>query len=258
MNSIEQPLKIERQAQIRRLAKEKRQVTVTELSSVFSVSEATIRRDLEELDGQGLQRTHGGAVWVEQAMKEPPIIQRMAEQAENKRRIGQAAAALVKDGQTIFLGSGTTPLEIARQLPKSLRLTVISNSLAVVNELADSPNVELVVVGGLFRHSELSMIGHPAEMVVREFRADKVFLGMRAIDIRQGFTNDYMPEILTDRAILAIGSEVIIVSDHTKFGRVSSVFVSPVTAAHIVITDADISSEIAAEIRELGIRLIIV
>lgn len=258
MNIIEQPLKIERQAQIRRLAKEKRQVTVTELSSVFNVSEATIRRDLEELDGQGLQRTHGGAVWVEQAMKEPPIMQRLTEQAENKRRIGQAAAGLVKDGQTIFLGSGTTPLEIARQLPKSLHLTVISNSLAVINELADSPNVELVVVGGLFRHSELSMIGHPAEMVVREFRADKVFLGMRAIDIRQGFTNDYMPEILTDRAILSIGSQVIVVSDHTKFGRVSSVFVSPVTAAHIIITDSEISSEIAREIRELGIRLMIV
>ena len=92
MNIIEQPLKIERQAQIRRLAKEKRQVTVTELSSVFGVSEATIRRDLEELDGQGLQRTHGGAVWVEQAMKEPPILQRMTEQSENKRRIGRAAA----------------------------------------------------------------------------------------------------------------------------------------------------------------------
>ena len=258
MNIIEQPLKIERQAQIRRLAKEKRQVTVMELSSVFGVSEATIRRDLEELDGQGLQRTHGGAVWVEKAMKEPPIMQRLTEQAENKRRIGQAAAGLVKDGQTIFLGSGTTPLEIARQLPKGLHLTVISNSLAVINELADSPNVELVVVGGLFRHSELSMIGHPAEMVVREFRADKVFLGMRAIDIRQGFTNDYMPEILTDRAILAIGSEIIVVSDHTKFGRISSVFVSPVTTAHIIITDSEISSEIAGAIRGLGIRLMIV
>jgi DeoR/GlpR family transcriptional regulator of sugar metabolism len=258
MNIIEQPLKIERQAQIRRLAKEKRQVTVTELSLVFGVSEATIRRDLEELDGQGLQRTHGGAVWVEQAMKEPPIMQRITEQAENKRRIGLAAASLVKDGQTIFLGSGTTPLEIARQLPRDLHLTVISNSLAVVNELADCPNIELVVIGGLFRHTELSMIGHPAEMVVREFRADKVFLGMRAIDIRQGFTNDYMPEILTDRAILAIGSEVIVVSDHTKFGRVSSVFVAPVTAAHIIITDSGISSEIADEIRARGTRLIVV
>ena len=258
MNIIEQPLKIERQAQIRRLAKEKRQVTVTELSAVFGVSEATIRRDLEELDGRGLQRTHGGAVWVELAMKEPPIMQRMNEQSEVKRCIGQAAADLVKDGQTIFLGSGTTPLEIARRLPSNLHLTVISNSLAVVNELVDSPNIELVVVGGLIRHSEMSMIGHPAEMVVREFRADKVFMGMRAIDIRQGFTNDYMPEILTDRAILAIGSEVIVVSDHTKFGRVSSVFVAPVTAAQIIITDSGISSEIAGEIRDLGIRLIIV
>lgn len=108
----------------------------------------------------------------------------MSEQAESKRRIGLAATELVKDGQTIFLGGGTTTLEIARQLPENLHLTVISNSLVVVNELAGNPNIELVVIGGMFRQGELSLVGHPAELVMREFRADKVIMGMRAIDIR--------------------------------------------------------------------------
>jgi DeoR/GlpR family transcriptional regulator of sugar metabolism len=239
------------------LVKEKWKVTVSELSQLFNVSEATIRRDLEEMDGQGLQRTHGSAVSLESSIKEPPILQRMSEQAESKRRIGLAATELVKDGQTIFLGGGTTTLEIARQLPEKLHLTVISNSLVVVNELAGNPNIELVVIGGMFRQSELSMVGHPAELVMREFRADKVIMGMRAIDIRQGFTNDYMPAILTDRAILQIASELIVVSDHSKFGRICSVFLAPITAAHIIITDAEIPAEIANELRGLGIKLII-
>lgn len=258
MNTIEQPLKIERQAQIHKLVREKKQVTVNDLSITFKVSEATIRRDLEELHGQSMQRTHGGAVWVEQTVKEPPILLRITEQAENKRRIGLAAVQMVEDGQTIFLGSGTTTLEIARQLPHNLHLTVISNSLAVINELACKSKIELVVIGGMFRQSELSMVDHPAELVIREFRADKVIMGMRAIDVRQGFTNDFMPEILTDRAILGIASEVIVVSDHTKFGRVCSVFVAPITTAQYIITDSGIVPEIANEMRELGIKLIIV
>ena len=251
-------MKIARQAQIRKLVREKKQVTVNDLSINFNVSEATIRRDLEELHGQSMQRTHGGAVWVEQSVKEPPILVRITEQAENKRRIGLAAVKMVEDGQTIFLGSGTTTLEIARQLPNSMHLTVISNSLAVVNELAYKANIELVVIGGMFRQAELSMVDHPAELVIREFRADKVIMGMRAIDVRQGFTNDFMPEILTDRAILGMASEVIIVSDHTKFGRVCSVFVAPITTANYIITDAGITPEIANEMRELGIMLKIV
>jgi DeoR/GlpR family transcriptional regulator of sugar metabolism len=128
----------------------------------------------------------------------------------------------------------------------------------VINELAGKPNIDLVVVGGMFRPTELSMIGHPAELVIREFRVDKVFMGIRAIDLRHGFTNDYMPETLTDRAILEIASEVVVVSDHTKFGRISSVFVAPVSAADLIITDSGISSAIANDLREMQIKLMVV
>jgi DeoR/GlpR family transcriptional regulator of sugar metabolism len=256
MNINETPLKAERHIHIRKLVEKKGRVTVTELSNQFEVSEATIRRDLEELDGQGwIQRTHGGAVHIERAAKEPPIMQRIPEGYAEKQRIGQAAARLVSDGETIFLGSGTTVLEIARHLPRELRLTVITNSLPVVNELANCPNIEMVVIGGMLRQSELSMVGHIAEQAVREFRADKVFMGMRAIDARHGFTNDYLPETMTDRALMTIAPRVIVVADHRKFGRVSSVLVSPVTVAHTVITDKETSLECVAELRDLGIEI---
>ncbi len=254
METSDSLLKIERQRRIRNLVEQKGQVTVLELSAEFEVSDATIRRDLEELSDQGwLHRTHGGAVRVERATREAPMLQRITDWRDEKRRIGAAAAALVRDGETIFLGSGTTVLEIARSLPEDLHLTVITNSLSVVNELAQRPSIEQFVIGGMLRQSELSMVGHIAEQAVREFRADWVFMGMRAIDVRHGFTNDYLPETMTDRAILGIAPRVVVVADHSKFHRVSSVLVAPVTAANIIITDRAAPPELVEELQNLGL-----
>jgi DeoR/GlpR family transcriptional regulator of sugar metabolism len=253
-----QYLKEERQAQIRHLVEERGQVTVLELSDLFKVSEATIRRDLEEMDGQWVRRAHGGAVRLERAGKEPPVIQRIVEQVDEKMRIGKAAAAMILEGETVFLGSGTTVKEIARHIPEDMHLTVITNSLPVVNELAGRSSIELIVIGGLLRSTELSMVGHIAEQAIREFRADKVFMGMRAVDAQQGFTNDFLPETMTDRAILAIAPQVIIVSDHSKFGRVSSVLVAPVSAAQKVITDDGTSPDCIEELRALGVEVMVV
>jgi DeoR family transcriptional regulator of aga operon len=252
-------LKVERQMRIRKLVEEQGRSTVPELSMMFEVSEATIRRDLEELDGRGwIRRAHGGAIRLERAAKEPPIIQRISEQQEAKARIGREAAKMIEDGETIFLGSGTTVLEVVRHLPQDLHLTVITNSLPIINELVERDRVELIVIGGMLRQSELSMVGHIAEQAVREFRADRVFMGMRAIDASHGFTNDYLPETMTDRAILNIAPQIIIVADHTKFGRLSSVLVAPVTAAHVIITDKETPQEIVSELEELGLEIRVV
>jgi len=256
---IEVYLKAERQNRIRQLVEQRGSATVPEMSAQFEVSKATIRRDLEELDGQGwLQRTHGGAVRLESATKESPMVQRIDEQLVEKRRIGEAAAGLIQDRETIFLGSGTTVLEIARHLPGGIRLTVITNSLPIVNELAEKPGIELIVIGGMLRQSELSMVGHVAEQAVHEFRADRVFMGMYAIDARHGFTNDYLPETMTDRAILTIARQVIVVADHSKFGRVSSALVGPVTIAQIIITDCEIPEAWVAELVDLGVEMKVV
>ncbi len=253
----DQPFKIERHSQIKKLVEEKRRVTVVELSTLLNVSEATVRRDLEELDGQWLRRIHGGAIRLERAAKEPPMMERVAEQEDEKKRIGRAAAQLAQEGETIFLGSGTTTMEIVHHLPEAIRLTAITNSLPVVNALAGRPNIELIVIGGMFRPSELSMVGHIAEHAIREFRADRVFMGMRAIDAKHGFTNDFLPETTTDRTLMSIAPQVVVVADHTKFGLVSSVFVAPITAAHLIITDTDTPSEIVAELRELGAEVLL-
>ena len=252
----EPALKVERQALIRQLVQDQGRVTVPELSSRFGVSEATIRRDLEQLHGWGwVRRTHGGAVRFARAASEPPMPHRIPEQHEEKRRIGSAAAQMIRGGETIFLGSGTTVLEIARALPDSLNLRIITNSLAILNELTGRPQIELIVIGGMFRQSELSMVGHITEQAIRELRADRVFMGIRAIDAAYGLANDFLPETMTDRAILGIAPQVVVVADHSKFGRVSSNLVAPATAAQVIITDTQAPPQVVAELRALGLEV---
>lgn len=250
-------LKAERHGQIYTLINQQGRVTVQELSKLFAVSEATIRRDLEELDSQGrISRAHGGAVKTERGPVEPPMMQRRGENPQAKAAIGKAAVELIKANDTIFLGSGTTVIEVARNLPPDFPLTVITNSLPVINELASRVGIELIIIGGILRLSEMSLVGHVAEQAVREFRADRVFLGMYGIDLDCGFTNDYPPEIMTDRAILSISPQVIILADHSKFGRVSSMLVAPISAADTIITDQAAPETLLDEFRALGIRVI--
>jgi DeoR/GlpR family transcriptional regulator of sugar metabolism len=250
---------IERQEQILRLISQKQRVTVDEICELLSVSVATARRDLEALAERGqVQRVHGGAIAIRRAPPESPVMLRSAEQADEKQRIGQAAAALVTDGETVFLGSGTTVLKVARCLRDRRNLTVITNSVLVINALSDAPNITLVSLGGILRQTELSLIGHIAEQALAQVRADKVIMGIRALDLEQGLTNDYLPETMTDRAILGIGREVIVVADHTKCGCVSTAFVAPITVMHTLVTDAASPPDFISVLAARGVRVLTV
>jgi DeoR/GlpR family transcriptional regulator of sugar metabolism len=136
-------------------------------------------------------------------------------------------------------------------------LTVITNALNIANLFAGNPNITVIVVGGLLRHSELSMIGHITEQVLKELRADKVIMGMRAISIEEGLTNDYLPETMTDRAIIQFAPEVILVADHSKFDKVSTALVAPITSVNKMVTDVDTPTQIVADLRAMGIDVII-
>ncbi len=249
---------IERQNKILQWINQRNRITVGEVCENYAVSEATARRDLETLAASGkVQRVHGGAIAVGKAPPEMPILQRQVDQITEKQRIGALAASLVKDGDTVFLGSGTTVLEVARNLKERQNLTVITNSLPVVILLSDYPNITIVCVGGLLRPTEFSFIGHMAEQLLAEVRADKVFIGVRAINIKEGLTNDYLPETLTDRAILNIARENIVVADHTKFGRTSTVLLVPLQHIHTLITDTGTPGEVINEIARENIRVMI-
>jgi DeoR/GlpR family transcriptional regulator of sugar metabolism len=248
---------LERQDRIVEFLHQRRRATVAELAIQFAISPATVRRDLETLAEQGeIERFHGGARMSPAAPPELPVLQRENQQAAAKAAIGAAAAQLVKDGDTIFVSSGTTALAVAAHLRKRQELTVISNSLPVINTLADLPNVTLIVLGGVVRHSEQSFIGHLTEQALQEVHADKVIMGIHAIDLARGLTNDYLPETMTDRAILKAGREIIVVADHTKCSRVSTSFVAPITAMHILVTDDRTPEGFLRTLHNLGIRVV--
>jgi DeoR/GlpR family transcriptional regulator of sugar metabolism len=247
----------ERLQRIEHIIRERQYVRVTELSEHLGVSEPTIRRDLQKLEALGrLRREHGGAMAVEQATPEPPIRQRTGECVEEKRRIGQVAANLVQDGETIFLGSGTTALEVARHLDGKKNLTIITNAVTIANQLAGNTEITLVLTGGVLRHSELSMIGHIVEQTLKELRAEKVIISIPAISVEEGLTNANLLEMMTDRIILQFAPEVILVADHTKFGKVATGRVAPITAVQTIVTDDQAPPEMIKRLRTMGITVI--
>ena len=248
----------ERQKQIlSRLARQGR-LSVTEIVNQFAISQATARRDLESLASQGkVQRVHGGVIAVEQAPPELPILERANEQMDDKARIGITVAHLIGDKETVFLGSGTTVLEVARNLRDRKALTVITNSLPVLNMLAGMNEITVISLGGMLRESELSFIGHITEQALTEIRADKVIMGTRGLSLEHGLTNDYLQETLTDRAILKIGREVIIVADHTKVNRVATAFLAPLDVMDTLITDTKVDKKFVQALKKQGIRALV-
>ena len=248
----------ERQKQILSLLSKLGRLSVAEIVETFSVSEATARRDLESLASEGkVQRVHGGAIAVEQAPPELPILERENEQTDEKTRIGRATAELIADKETVFLGSGTTVLEVAKNLRDRKNLTVITNSLPVLNALAGIKEVTVISLGGMLRDSELSFIGHITEQALAEVRVDKVVMGTRGISLEHGLTNDYLQETLTDRAILKIGREVIIVADYTKVNRVSTVLLAALAVMHTFVTDAQADKGFVAALKKKGLDVIV-
>jgi len=250
---------LERREQLLRFVEARERVTIPQICQEFLISPATARRDLELLEGEGkIRRFHGGALAVKNAPPEPAFIERSGEQAEEKRRIGRAAAALVSDGETLFLGSGTTVLEVARNLRQHRNLTIITNSLLVMNMLADIPDITIVGLGGILRATEQSFIGHLTELALSELRVSKVIIGIRAVDLDTGITNDYLPETQTDRKILSISRDVIVVADHTKCGRISSVFLAPLSQVNTFVTDTQAPVEFTSTLSNMGIQVLTV
>jgi len=248
----------ERQKQILSLLTRQGRLSVTEIVNQFEISEATARRDLESLASQGkVQRVHGGVISVEQAPPELPILERKGEQTDEKTRIGLSAASLIADKETVFLGSGTTVLEVARNLRDRKNLTVLTNSLPVLNMLAGIKDVTVISLGGMLRESEMSFIGHITEQALTEVRADKVIMGTRGLSLEHGLTNDYLQETLTDRAILKIGREVIIVADHTKVNRVSTALLAPLNAMRTFVTDSKADKKFVQALKKMGINVVI-
>src|ERR1700750_3257218 len=209
---------------------------VGDLAESFGVSEMTVRRDLSALARDGkLERVRGGALHG----GEPGFHQIEVERFETKDRMGAAAAALVEDGQTLMIDIGTSTLQLARPLP-GRRATVVTTSLAVLEELLPDPDIELVLPGGTVRRNYRSLVGVVAEDSLRQLRADIAFLGTSAVDAELGVWDTTMVEVPIKRLMIANSESVVLLADAAKFAMTGVVRVCGPESLDRIVTDAPV------------------
>ena len=238
---------------------ERRSAQVSELSLRFGVSMSTVRRDLQELEEQELvRRVHGGALLLAEpaAPQEAAIVQRGPQRAELKRRIGEAAAALVADGSTIIITGGTTTEAMLPALAARVGLTVITNALNIAQGLAAHPRIEVLVLGGWLRHAELTLLGHPTAQALQDLRADQIFYGIYGIDPEHGLTGANIREVQVDRTLIATARELVVLADGSKFCQSGPSRVVPIEAVGTLVTDRDAPPEAVRALRERGLTVL--
>jgi DeoR/GlpR family transcriptional regulator of sugar metabolism len=252
-------LKEERQQRILAALEENNRVTVPELSTHFGTSEVTIRRDLAELAAGGkLIRAHRGALKVVAAPPEAPVVQRMALDHDLKESIAAAAVDLVKDGDSIFIGSGSTMAVFARRLAGKKRLTVFTNAINIATDLAACEGeITVVVTGGVLRAAELSLLGHIADLTLPEVRVSRVFMGAQALSVEGGWTTDAMAEVATTRRIFEMSHELVVLADHTKLDKSAAAFIAPLQRVTTLVTDAGADTDFLMQARAAGLHVIL-
>jgi DeoR/GlpR family transcriptional regulator of sugar metabolism len=248
---------VKRQQQIIELLVEHSGVNVKDLAHHFDVSAATIRRDLSILEEQGLlQRTYGGALPPARVLREASFYERRHAYTEEKKRIGKAAAELVRPGDTIFIDGGTTTEHMASHLiANKAGLTVVTNGHNIVTELMGHPPITLISIGGALDQRSLTFVGVLAQASLDSYhmRFDKTFVAAGGITAHHGITNVSLEEIPIKRAAIASSRQVILVVDSSKFGVCALALITSITRIHRIITDTGAPiSEIRA-IRDQGV-----
>jgi len=258
MKEIESKSTASRRAIILELLESEGQVDVNNLSQQLHVSEVTIRKDLASLERSNLLvRARGGAIKATPVGLDVNLSEKKKQNLKEKKRIGKAAASLIDDGDTIILDSGSTTLEVSNNLSKISGLNVITNSLSIVSNLTRYNHITVIMPGGLLRTTSMSLVGSPAEESIRNYHCDKLFLGVDGFDTTSGLSTPNVEEAYLNRAMIDIASEVIVVTDSSKFSRKSFAFIADLSKVDKVITDANISSDDEKKLNKLGIEVII-
>ncbi|MFA6292983.1 MAG: DeoR/GlpR family DNA-binding transcription regulator [Victivallales bacterium] len=239
------------------LLKEKK-ITVGELSERLGVSEVTIRKDLTELEKQGrLLRRYGGAVPAENPQQVVSHLKRVSQQQEEKRRIAKFAASMIKDGENILLDAGSTILALAKEL-HGRELRVVTNNLAVANELLSEDGIVVELIGGTLRKASGALVGPRTCKALETIRVDKAFLGCSGFDPKLGFSSENTVEAETKQKMLGCAPEIIVLADHTKFLRPAFANFAKLDEITKIITDMKPDEYILKSIKMKKKELIIV
>ncbi len=241
-----------------RLINQDGQVTVTDLSQRFGVSEVTIRNDLQLLAEQELiVRTHGGAIAVGWGA-ELPLKTRSQQKVNEKDRIGARAASLIQDGEAVFLDTSSTALAIIPHLRMRRDLTIITNSLAVAQAAGEWNMISVVVFGGIYKRDTVSLVGNDGLDMLKKYNIQKGFFGAHGLSDPEGLTDVSAAEAEVKRHLIHICRQVIVVLDATKWDRVGLASFARLEDIHQIVTDLQDSNALAEKVNALGISIITV
>jgi DeoR family transcriptional regulator, aga operon transcriptional repressor len=251
----------ERRRLIVELVEQQGRATVEELAQKFGTSAVTIRADLDALArSSAIARSHGGALPAAPATNDTPLNIKETRWHAQKLRIGQAAAKMIRDGETIILDSGSTTVEIARQIRqmKFESLTVITNALNIAMELTGMPQIRVMMLGGLLRQTSYSLVGPDAEQALAKLSADRLFLGVDGLDPEVGVTTPDPLEAALNALMIRVSRQTIAVLDASKLGQRSLSVITPVKNLDMVISDNSAPAETIEALRNAGVQVVLV
>jgi DeoR family fructose operon transcriptional repressor len=246
----------ERRSRLLELVRSRGFASLPELADEMGVSESTVRRDLDQLEGIGsARRTHGGVFYTGSSPHLPHFDERQPAQWDKKRQIAVRASQLVQNGDTLLLDGGTTTYEVARLLV-GRPLQIVTNSLPVANLFASAPSTDLIVLGGYVYPRTGVTLGPYANHMLAGLSVRKTILSVAGINER-GFFNSNLLLVETERAMMRSAEEVIVVADSTKFGHQSLANLCSLDAVHCLIVDDRIESRWTDRLTDAGVKVLI-
>lgn len=242
----------ERHQEIAETIARQKSARVADFARQFQVTEETIRRDLEKLEGDGkLLRSHGGAIAIPKTSSEKTFSERTFVNVREKSAIAREAVKLIKEGQSLIFDASSTALAVAQLVP-DIRVTVITNAINVAVELSGRAHVRVVCIGGMLSSPSLSFSGPRAEQFLSDYHVDHAFLSCTAVDVEFGLSDINEGQALLKKAMMHSAGSAVLLADHTKFGLKSLRAFAPISEISHVITDDKVDYETLLSVRGAG------
>ncbi len=233
-------------------------ISISEISKTFKVSEVSVRNDLALFEKKGLLiRTRGGAISVPLSSFDLNLNQRIKHNYRQKQKIGKKAVEYITDGCTIILDSGSTAIEVAKNLKGKKNIKLITNSLPIADIVADNDQIEVIITGGMLRPEMRSLIGNITERTISNYYCDVAILGADGIDPDMGFYTKLDSEASLMQTMIKVSRKKIIVTDSSKFGKKRFVKIADISDIDMIITDNNISPLDIQKISSQGVKLVI-
>lgn len=246
----------ERRQEILQRAKESAIVKTYDLASDYDVSSMTIRNDLGILAKQGhLVRIHGGAIVRQWLTTEPSYDDKASRNRDEKERIGRFAAGMIEEGMAVFIGNGTTTMEIIRHLPRDRRFRIFTNALNHAIEMSQLPQAEVFVIGGHLRGVSLAMVDRLAHRALEGIYFDLAFLGVNGVSIDHGLTIPSLDEAEIAAEVIRHTQRTVVAADHTKFGVIAHGKIADLSDIEVIISDKELESNFCLALSNLDVEL---